>query len=104
MAQAASSEGKRDLFYPKAQSAPFPQGMVARSGWHRSVLTFTVRPPSPLDVVVVGGEKPIHSHRLFFFPEATIVFDYSFPFLQNTESFFGWKEELDTFLSILGGR
>lgn len=102
---AASSEGKRDLFYPKAQSAPFPQGMVARSGWRRSVLTLTVWPPSPLDVVVVGGGKPIHSHRLFlFFPEATIIFDYSFPFLQNMESFLGWKEELDTFLSILGGR
>lgn len=64
---AASSEGKRDLFYPKAQSAPFPQGTVACSGWRRSVLTLTVLPPSPLDVVVVGGGKPIRSHRLFLF-------------------------------------
>lgn len=28
-----------------------------------------------------------------FFPEATIIFDHSFPFLQNTESFLGRKEE-----------
>lgn len=41
-----------------------------------------------------------------FLPKAFFCcfFNYSIPFLQNTESFSGWQEELDTFLSILGGR
>lgn len=44
VAQAAPGEGTRDLFYPMAQSAPFPQGMLACSGWYCSVLIFTVQP------------------------------------------------------------
>lgn len=87
MAQAAPGEGTRDLFFPRAQSAPFPQGMIACSGWYRSVLTYCSASPPLLDV----GESLFIPTA--FFPEATIIFYYSFPFLQNTESFLGRKEE-----------
>jgi len=99
-----SSEGERDPFHPKAQSAPFPWGTVALSGWHCSVLTYGLASVSA--GFGGGGSGKAHSSPLpfSFFLKPTIIFDYSFLFVRNTESFLGWKEELDTFLSILGGK
>lgn len=69
VAQAAPSEGTRDLFYPRAQSAPFPQGMLACSGWYRSVLTFTVQ----LSTSARCGRKPIYFCCLFFLKQQSFL-------------------------------
>lgn len=83
MGQAAPGEGTRDLFFPRAQSAPFPQGMIACSGWYRSVLTYCSASPPLLDV----GESLFIPTA--FFPEATIIFLLQLPLFAKYRELLG---------------
>lgn len=94
----------RGIYFVQRHRAPFPQGTLP--------LRLASLCPDLYDLASIsagcsdGRKGKPHSFPppFHFFPEVTIVSDYSFPLLQSTESFLGWKKELDTFLSVEGGR